>query len=160
LTEKQSILLLDTTYILPLLGIHIPQLKEYEEKFPDLLVKFNVLFNPLSLVEAKWVLLRLIKTSDAQHRHIILDRFRLGVKTILKSDKLYQTKLTSYETEKYADALLGVINDYFDRMIIATAKVCNAILLTEDKGLIDIPKKIDMFSELEILTWNKIIASI
>lgn len=158
--ENKSTLLLDTLYILPLLGLQVPQLKDYEEKFPKMLIKFRILFNPLSLVEAKWVLLKLMKSRDIPHKNTILERFRIGIKTILKSERLHQTEFTSYEIEKYADTLLGVINDYFDRMIIATAKVCNAVLLTEDRALMNIPKKIEIFSELEITTWNKTIISI
>jgi len=53
-------LLLDTTYLLPILGIRM-SLKGFSELFPKLLDDYTVFYNPVSLVEAKWVMLRLAK---------------------------------------------------------------------------------------------------
>ncbi|MEX2703439.1 MAG: PIN domain-containing protein [Candidatus Baldrarchaeota archaeon] len=160
MTEKAAKLLLDTTYLLPLLGLQVPQLKDYEKIFPKLLTKFETFFSPLSLVESKWVLLRLLKDRELEYKRAALRRFRLGVKTIVKSEKLNQTILTSYEIEKYADLLLDLVKDYFDRMIVSTAKAYNATLLTEDITLKKILKRVDELTELKILTWNQVISTL
>ena len=96
------------------------------------------------------------KNSDTNQRKRVLDRFRVGLKTILTSDKLHRANLTSYEIEDYADSLLNYANDYFDRMIIATARVHDATLLTEDKVLINIAKRHERYRNLEIITWSDI----
>ncbi len=106
------------------------------------------------------MLLRLLKDRELEHKRAALRRFRLGVKTIVKSEKLNQTILTSYEIEKYADLLLDLVKDYFDRMIIATAKAYNATLLTEDITLKKILKRVDELTELKILTWNQVISTL
>jgi len=158
LTEKEENILLDTTYILPLLGLQVPQLKDYEENFPKLLMKFHVLYNPLSLIEAKWVVLKLLKDKKPEHKRTVLKRFRLGVKTIIKSEKLSQTMLTNHEIENYADLLLDLVKDYFDRMIVATAKAYSAALLTEDTVLKEVLKRVNEFTKLKISTWNQIVS--
>ena len=96
------------------------------------------------------------KNSDANQRQRVLERFRVGVNTILASDQLHQTNFTSYEIEDYADSLLNYVSDYFDRMIIATARVYEATLLTEDKVLINIAKKHERYRDLKTITWAEI----
>jgi len=53
-------LVLDTTYLLPIFGIDM-RLKGFGELFPRLLASYAVLYNPVSLVEAKWIVLKLVK---------------------------------------------------------------------------------------------------
>jgi len=53
-------LVLDTTYLLPLFGIRI-KLKDYNKLFPLLLKKYAALYNPISIIEAKWIILKLCR---------------------------------------------------------------------------------------------------
>ena len=52
--------LLDTTYFLPLFGIKI-KLKDFENIFPKILSNYKVMYNPISFIEAKWIILKLLK---------------------------------------------------------------------------------------------------
>ena len=45
-------LLLDTTYVLPIFGLNI-ELRDFEKTFLKLLKSYSVMYNPISLVEAK-----------------------------------------------------------------------------------------------------------
>ena len=120
-------MLLDTTYILPILGIKVP-LKNYETLFPTLLERFEVVYNPLSIVEAKWITLSLIRRLRIE-REPMLERFVRGLKVLLNDERLKSTLITAPETEENADKLLDYgVKDYFDRMILSTAKniKCNA----------------------------------
>ncbi len=128
-------ILLDTTYLLPIFRIRV-RLERYEEVFPQLLEGYDVLYTPLSLVEAKWVVLSISRGSHSE-RERYLEAFRRGLKALLHEERLTQTIVTSPEIERVADVLLikGGIKDYFDRMIYATATFYDAALLTEDERL-------------------------
>jgi len=62
-------LMLDTTYLLPLFGIDVP-LQRYSEIFPKLVTQYEVWYTPLSLVEAKWIILKLVKRETRKKRFI------------------------------------------------------------------------------------------
>ncbi|MCD6409787.1 MAG: PIN domain-containing protein [Candidatus Verstraetearchaeota archaeon] len=127
-------LVLDTTYLLPLFGVDVG-LKGFAECFPRVLDGFEVWFNPMSLVEAKWIVLRLLRR-DPSRRGVLLLRFRRGLEALKLDERFRQTVLTSAAVEEVADRLLEVgVGDYFDRLIYATAVCYDAVLLTEDEEL-------------------------
>lgn len=132
-TKHTNGILLDTSYLLPILGIKV-NLEDYDETFPLLLARFNVFYNPVSLVEAKWIALkRYRKTGNTR----ILKRFSEGVESIILDDRLKETILTNSLIEETSDKLLVEKNvrDYFDRIIYATAAAHRLTLLTEDENL-------------------------
>ncbi len=143
-------ILLDTTYLLPIFGVRIG-LPRFEECFPKLLTKHTVLYNPLSIVEAKWIALRLAKRMG----RIVLDRFRLGLKALQNDDRLRPTEVTSYEIEEIADSLIPYLSDYFDRIILSTAYVHGYALLTEDEEIVNVVRK--GIVSLELLKWSDIL---
>ena len=51
-------LLLDTTYLLPVFGIDVG-LARFETRFPEMLDEDDIRYNPVSLLEAKWMHLRI-----------------------------------------------------------------------------------------------------
>ena len=53
-------LVLDTTYLLPIFKIKV-KLKYYDSIFPTLTEKYIVLYNPISIIEAKWIVLKLCR---------------------------------------------------------------------------------------------------
>lgn len=71
----------------------------------------------------------------------------MGLRALLSDKRFKRTALTNPEIEEIADRLLveGNLRDYFDRMIYATAIYYNATLLTEDKELLDIGKRMHEF---------------
>jgi len=148
-------LVLDTMYLLPLFGIKI-KLKDYDKLFPLLLKNYTVLYNPVSVIEAEWIILKLCKKNPSK-KIILLEAFREGLKALLNSN-INQTILTNSTIEKIADDLLlkAEIEDYFDRVIYATATYYHAILLTEDKELLEINHK-DLPRPKKIISWNTVI---
>lgn len=145
-------LVLDTTYLLPIFGVSI-KLPRFKEVFPQLLSRYRVLYNPGSIIEAKWIVLGLSK--GRRERSLTLARYRKGLKTLLFEERLVQTVLTSPEVEEVADKLLidAGLQDYFDRVIYATAVVRNAMLLTEDQELHQVAKTPELPRPRRVLKW-------
>ena len=130
-------LLLDTTYLLPAVGVDI-QLGGFGTDFPKMLERFRVFFNPVSLIEAKWIILKACRRErSAEARRRLLERYRTGISALLRDSRLEQTALTSPAVEQVADTVLveDGLDDYFDRMIYATACERRSVLLTEDREL-------------------------
>ena len=128
-------LLLDTTYLLPALGIGI-ELEGFERTFSKVLRDYAVLYNPISLIEGKWIILRMSR-KERGDRSRFLERYRVGVGATLRDGRLKQTVVTDERVERVADRLLveNHVRDYFDRTIYGTACARNSFLLTEDKEL-------------------------
>ncbi|PSO07819.1 hypothetical protein B9Q04_08865 [Candidatus Marsarchaeota G2 archaeon BE_D] len=139
-------LMLDTTYLLPLFGIDVP-LQRYPEVFPKLIAKHEVWYSPLSLVEAKWIILKLVRR-DVGKREAYLEKYRRGLGVLFAHSRLRQTELTTPQTEYEADELLRKVSDYFDRMIYATAKQLGSTLISEDRVL----KALD-----GVISWDELI---
>ncbi len=147
-------MLLDTTYLLPTFGVAM-QLEGFEERFPKLLESYSVSYNPISLVEAKWVVLKLGRKRAAD-RGKLLERYRLGLKVLLADERLKQTSLTSEAVERVADGLLidNGAKDYFDRTIYGTACARNSLLLTEDEELHALKTNDNMPRPSDVLAWK------
>jgi hypothetical protein len=131
-------LLLDTTYLLPVFGIDVG-LAKFGTKFPEILDEYDIRYNPVSLLEAKWISLRIsLRIGRHSDRDKFLARYRSGLGAIMTDKRMKQTRLTDSAVELIADRLLtdNRLNDYFDRMIYATAAAENSHLLTEDKVLL------------------------
>ena len=150
-------LVLDTTYLLPIFGISI-KLEGFEEFFPELLAEYAVLYNPVSLVEAKWIVLKLAKR-EPQKRGTLLERFRRGLEALLHDERLGQTELTNPDIEEVADLLLtrAGVADYFDRLIYATAASRRSVLLTEDEELARVARRGDLPAPKKVIRWDGVV---
>ena len=151
-------LLLDTTYLLPIFGVRV-KLKDYEAFFPRLLTEYTVMYNPISIVESKWIVIKLCKRYPSK-KPLLLKTYRLGLTALLNSTQLKQMALTSPEVEEIADKLLSEagLKDYFDRIIYATAVLQKSILLTEDKELEKIVQT-NIPKPKKVMSWNNVIRS-
>ena len=149
-------ILIDTTYILPLFGIKI-KLEGIEVRLPEIFKKYKVIYSSLSIVEAKWIILKLIKKYPSK-KDIFLKSFRNGLKVLLTEENIYKTRLTTPEVEDIADLLLlkAGIKDYFDRMIYATAVNQESILMTEDMELKSLENS-ELPKPKKIISWEEII---
>ncbi len=143
-------ILLNTAYILPVLGIRV-KLENFEYYFKELLDRYRVLYNPVSLIEAKCIVHHLAKKLG----HDILRRYRLGVLALSSDPGISPTSVTSYEVEEVADDLLDMLSDYFDRVILATAYVNGYILISEDETIHRVAKR---RLNMEVLRWGDIIS--
>jgi len=153
-------ILLDTTYLLPIFGINI-NFQGYENYFPKILTKFNVFYNPISIIEAKWIVLSITKHYGKEERSRRLARFRIGLHSLLWDRRISPTPLTNPDIEEFADRLLIELNlkDFFDRIIYSTAKYYDAILLTEDKTLLKIARSTSNYS-LRAVNWKSLIKNL
>ena len=109
-------LLVDTTYLLSIFSIRV-DLPRCEEIFPKLVSRRTVFYNPLPVVEARWIALRLAKKLGSH----VLERFRLGGKALLNDGRSRPTSTTSYKIVSIANSSILHLSDYFDRMIVVTA---------------------------------------
>ncbi|BCS92152.1 MAG: PIN domain-containing protein [Metallosphaera javensis (ex Sakai et al. 2022)] len=120
-------ILLDTSFLLPLFNVDI-KIEDFNELFPKLIRQFEVSYSPLSLVEAKWVFLRLKRRGIKYQLEDYID----GLKYILNSQDLHHVDVTTPEIEEAADKYIETITDYFDRMLYASSLVYGMNLLTMD----------------------------
>lgn len=128
---------MDTTYLLPLMGVDVRP-PRFSTVFKSLIQSTLLFYNPLSLVEAKWIVIHYAKTRKGASLKPRLERYVLGLEVLeVYNESLIQTPITSPEVERLADNLLvkAGVRDYFDRMIYATASHLNLPLLTEDGTL-------------------------
>ncbi|MDK2463223.1 MAG: hypothetical protein QI223_00395 [Candidatus Korarchaeota archaeon] len=146
-------LILDTTYLLPIFGVGVG-LPRYESLFTRLLETLSVGYNPVSLVEAKWISLGLAR-DHPDKRDGLLSAYRRGLAAILLDERISATELTGPEVEAVADRLLLEFGlaDYFDRVIYATAVVRNATLLTEDGELLRLARSPEAPRPREAMRW-------
>lgn len=147
-------LLLDTAYLLPIFGLRL-KLEGFADLFPKLLGRYHVIYNPISLVEAKLVMLRL-GGKKPEKLEIYLQAYRKGLEALRNEEKIHPTPLTTPKVEEVADRLLKAgIRSYFDRLIYATAAVEGAIFLTEDADLSKVNPEEDAKPKA-VKTWAEI----
>ncbi len=148
-------ILLDTTYLLPILGLGV-DLRNFANNFGRLLAQYSVLYNPVSLVEAKWITLRLTRR-ELTKREALLAAYRQGLTVLATDGRLRRTDFTGDKVEEIADRLLSEdgVEDYFDRVLYGTATVRGCVLLTEDEELLKLGRKKSGRKPSETIAWNE-----
>ncbi len=131
---------------------------DYESAFTKLLKRYKVGYNPVSLIEAKWIILRHSKRSP-EKRVALLQSYRKRLLSLEKDERVQGTIITSERMEELSDALLTKHNvrDYFDRQIYSCAAELQCILLTEDNTLHDLMKKKSASAPKEALRWKELL---
>lgn len=151
-------LLIDTTYLLPFFGVSV-ELVQFESRFEDVLGTYEVSYNPVSLVEAKWIVLKIIRR-DPSSKNALLTSYRTGLKVLESDGRLRETALTSDAVETAADDLHEAgMKDYFDRMIYATASERGCALLTEDRDLLKPGRGVKQ-KPGEALNWGQLVTRV
>ena len=127
----------------------------FENKFPKTLDEYEVRYNPISLLEAKWISLRLGRGTG---RKKFLEAYRSGLGAILADKRIIQTRFTDSAIELIADRLLtdGGVRDYFDRMIYATAAAEESHLMTEDKALLALDRAKGELAPRSTFSWKSL----
>lgn len=129
--------LIDTAYLLPIFNIDI-SISDFDSLFLKLLDTYDVYYNPISLIEAKQIMLKLMK-NDKENKEGYLNSYIKGLRTIIKDGRLKQTEITNPSIEELSDNLMKEIKNYYRRTIYATATHMNVLLLTESKKLLNYP---------------------
>lgn len=150
-------LLIDTSYLLPLFGLE-SRLPSYDETLSDLLNQYDVKYNPVSLLEAKWLVIRTARKTK-KGLETFLRYYREGIGSIKKEDRIEESAFTDEIVEELSDRLLikASLKDYFDRQIYSTAACLNYILLTEDQQLHDLSRAQITPKPKAILRWSDLI---
>jgi len=149
-------IVLDTTYILPIFNIEVDVFRKKD---------FNILINisarkmlPSQLIiEAKWVLYSLVRKGRIRDVDGALKDFSDGLRFLMYRNFLSIVNLLDPEIDLLEGKIYKIcgVKDYFDRIILATAKFYDAILLTEDKDLLNLD--IEKYSNLiprKIMNWK------
>ena len=132
-------ILIDTSFILPPLGIDVGEsvlniIKEFD--------KHEIYFTELSLVEAMWVIRRLLKEGTKVDFKIV----KTGLKSVIKTYRLLRIPISAY---------INAVNDrrhndLIDMIIYYTAKAYNLKLLTVDKKLKEIDNENIVIGNLDM----------
>lgn len=124
-TRGRLAVLIDTTFLLPALGVEVEE--EAEEVIP-LFRKIDVYYLEAGLLEAMW---KILKIADSK----ALKRVKAGIEAIRKT-----YTLANPPAEAYVEAA-GVYRaghrDYIDALHYSTAKALNLKLLTIDRQFIE-----------------------
>ncbi len=126
---------LDTTYLMPLFGLS-NDIPGFGDQFLAVLTKGSLtfLYSPVSMIEIKWQVLKLEKTSPVIDKY---ERFFSRGLTSMKNDPRFQVV-------DFIDASINDVsvelrklghNDYFDTIIASSALWHAEVLVTEDDPL-------------------------
>ncbi|PVU69875.1 toxin VapC [Sulfolobus sp. SCGC AB-777_L09] len=132
-------ILIDTSFILPPLGIDVGEsvlniIKEFD--------KHEIYFTELSLIEAMWVIRKLLKEGTKVDFKIV----KTGLKSVIKTYRLLRIPISAY---------INAVNDrrhndLIDMIIYYTAKAYNLKLLTLDKKLKEIDNENIVINNLDM----------
>ncbi len=158
MTNIKSIVL-DTTYVLPLFGIEIVQAQGFQDFIEKLWKKgiagYKVYLPSTCLIETVFKLLSEYKTKGDIS---ILQRYQLILPTVLNSP----IEIFNPELNPKASLIASIIRhsghaDFLDCWIAGTAAVLKGVLLTEDKELEIILKKIPETKSMKVCSWNALV---
>jgi hypothetical protein len=152
-------LVIDTSYLLPVFGVGLG-FREYERRFPAVLRRYSVIYNPASLIEAKWIVLKMAREKPGS-KDALLEAYRTGLKVLASIAELKQSAMTDYAIEEVADLLLtrDAVKDYFDRLVYATAACRRCSLLTEDEQLHEVARR-GKTRPKEVMRWTQLLRAL
>jgi len=149
--------LLDSTYIMPFFGINV-NIPNIKNDLTRLLFKVSgkIFVTSCSLIEAKWKAIRnYFKSGDKQY----LERANSAFESFQQNK--YITLLNAWfvrDASKWADQLLiEGHQDYFDCWIAGTAMAQNLVLISEDKPLFQIIKRLKAWKSFNCISWTDFI---
>ncbi|MHA2031625.1 MAG: PIN domain-containing protein [Candidatus Kariarchaeaceae archaeon] len=155
----ERILLLDTSFILPVFGIDVSFTKNFRNEVKSLLnyglTEYKLSISSISLIE---VLFKLNREYRVQNDISILKRYATIVPTITHSSifSIVHSHLipkiveTSNEIRRFGHP------DLFDCLIAATATEINGDFLTEDKTLIEVLETNEEKLGIRAIRWKEI----
>jgi hypothetical protein len=154
--DEKKTLLLDSSYLLPIFGAKLDY-RNFESNFVKLPGMYYVRYNPVSLIEAKWYVLKMSKRKR-EGSSALYEAYRTGLLALQNEDSnIESTVITNERIEEISDTLIEAIPDYFDRMVYSTAAYLKCVLLSEDSVLKNIFLKNQRASKpAKVLKWNDI----
>jgi len=146
--------LFDTTYILPFFGVEIT-ISHIKEELERILVskKQTILLSTCSLIEAKW---KALHNFSKTRNQTYLTRANIALESFKTSQ--YFTLIDSWYLKDACNAADELYthghSDYMDCWIAGTAKVKEAIFITEDNPLKDAINQLPEWQNLSVLSWE------
>src|ERR1700730_6520256 len=99
-------LLLDSSYLFPIFGVRL-EYQDFESIFSKLSNRYSLIYNPVSLIEAKWYVLRQTRKRKTSHGQDLLHSYRRGLLSLERDQRLESTQLTNEKIEELSDSLLA-----------------------------------------------------
>jgi len=150
------VLILDTTYILPIFNIEVDVFKKRD--FEDLVnIRIEKILPSCLVIEAKWVLYSLVKKGRIKDFNEAIKDFNEGLRFLVHRKIFRIIDFLDPEIDLLESKIYKIlkIRDYFDRIILAVAKYYDAILLTEDEDLLDLDiAKYENILPRKIMNWR------
>ncbi len=155
-------LILDTTFILPLFGVQITVLEGSQEILKDIwnnkIEGYKVYLPSICLIE---VMFKLLSEYRKSLNYNMLDRYRIILPTILT----LPLEIINSELNTEASLIATKIrhsghSDFMDCWIAGTTTALDGILLSEDKELKKILKKVPETKNLVVVSWTDFIKEI
>lgn len=119
--------LLDTSFLLPVFGVDV-DVPRFKEQLLHLSKEAELLVNSLSILEAKWIILRISKK-----RQDVLEEFKKGLNLVTRGETLRIVPFYSPEIDTVATFVYRHHRDYIDCSILASAYVEADIFVTMEK---------------------------
>ncbi len=157
-----NLVILDTTYVLPLFGIKMDLSPDFKEKIKILwkngLKGYEIYLPSTCLIETIFKLLNEYKKKED---FSILKRYQLILPTVLNSP----IKIFNPELNPKASLIASIIRhsghlDFMDCWIAGTAAALNGILLTEDNELEKVLNGIPETKSIIVWSWNTLVTKI
>src|ERR1700675_573379 len=101
-----------SSYLFPIFGVTL-EYHDFGSIFSKLLDRYSVKYNPASLIEAKWFVLRQAsKRKDGGLN--LLQSYRRGLLSLERDQRIQSTQLTNEKIEELSDSLLAkfALQDY------------------------------------------------
>lgn len=134
--------LLDTTYLLPTVGVAIKEISK------DTVTKLQSKGHELSISEITFFELSAKTAKYIQHGILTPERVTFGIRSILHNESIQKIPSHSSQLLLSAFSLRCLMTDFVDCLIVSTALNNTDILVTEDEVIKDL-KKNKAFLELK-----------
>ena len=120
-------ILLDTTYLLPIIGIAIKEIPK------DMLLKLKANGHEIAVSETTVFELSAKGAKYIQNNELLPERVTVGIRSILSDDSVI--KISPYDSKILLTAfsLRGLMADFIDCLILSSALNCCDVLVTEDQ---------------------------
>ncbi|MCH8908708.1 MAG: hypothetical protein IH840_16605 [Candidatus Heimdallarchaeota archaeon] len=117
-------------------------------------------YSSVSLIELKWLFIKLEKGKSHKDIEIIQDRFKRSINVLLNDNRFTKLEFTNIEIYRISDEIRNFgLRDYFDSIIAATSLWRCEVLLTQDKWLLNNVGKINKVAKINlkfrVLSWKQ-----